>query len=702
MSKKENREFWDECMDKLDDKYVEESASLKSKPVFNPKILVGATAVAACLALNVGVIALINRSNNELPTSSGETPISDVTTTPITEDAITTTTPPVDDTSISTVTSEDVTEKVDISKVGFDTHYKFSYNSEGNNYYDLALTLVDSETDENITSMVVENPFVTDGDCVMPGDAYMPNICESIQNWQINCFLLTNNVDVYRILPVVIPGIKDGEVCNAVSLYMLTDKEIIRLNGEDIYTSNARLFMNEYDPGNIISFMNLSGGITNCFIDFEANTYTLRGVVNDMGDDYVVATNEILSKFEFDLTMQDYIDFCTYFGTNWADDTGVLEFDLLKRADVEFTFSFTNGRLFMIKHPEGEETLIDIYYIDKNNENLLYSYENIPENFDEINLYDYSNVYQRVFNKSDRSTAKFADDTSNIIGFNRCLVKNGLDPKKLYNIEVTDVNGNVWYTDELSSEEGLLPIRCAVLAENGHDSYILKMKNEAGEEKYISFDTMLNFPEGEHYVIDMPISISREYEKTEKYIATKVWIERMPVSMLIEEIMYRVCSDGSYYAHIAFGADQSQWLGSSEGFYYENGEYKLLCDDLGLSDSLINNDYLYLTYSDTDADNSTNISLRVYKKGEMIFDGKVLDDGHVNYSGLSKIGNYVVADKFDGAAIIKEENGRIFVAVFKDDVVKVNYSGNTFKLTYNGVEYTQDDVIPDELFVEYK
>lgn len=696
MSKKENKEFWDDCMDKLDDKYIEESASLKSKPVFNPKILVGATAVAACLALNVGVIALINRSNNELPTSSGETPISDVTTTPITDDTITTTTPPVDDLTTTTVTVEDVTDKIDISKVGFDTHYKFSYNSEGNNYYDLALTLVDSETDENITSMVVENPFVTDGNSVMPGDAYMPSVCESIQNWQIDCFLLTNNVDVYRILPVVIPGIKDGEVCNAVSLYMLIDEEIIRLNGEDIYTSNARLFINEDDPHNIISFMNLSGGITNCVIDFEANTYTLRGVMNDMGDDYVVATNEVLSKFEYDSTIQDYNDFSTYFETNWADDTGVLEFDLLKRADVEFAFSFTNGRLFMIKHPEGEETLIDIYYIDKNNENLLYVYENIPENFDEVSLYDYTEVYQRIYNQTQRTNTYIFDS---IVELSRWYPREVLDIQNLYNVKVDDTNGKVWSRGDISSEEGWLPMIATVYSNDGFDGALLKMTNDEGEEKHISFETMINFPEGEHCVIDMPLSESREHENTQLYLKEKLWVERMPESTLIENYEYFVCSDGSYYALVNFGADQAQWLDCSELFYFENGSYQLLSDDLGLTRTYIVDDELYVFYSTLGENDDYDLCLRIYKNKEVFFDATILERAHIYYSFPVFVDGYILITGYGGSAVIRENDG--WLEITKPDIL-ISVTDDSFTLTYNGVEYTTADEMPDEAFIQYK
>lgn len=699
-NKEQNKEFWDNCLDKLDDKHIEESASLKTKPVFNPKFLVGATAVAACLALNIALIGLLNRSNNSLPASSGENVSEAITTTtPITDDTVTTT-PPIDDTTTTTVTAPD---KVDLENAQFETEYRFTYNSDGNNYYDLALTLVENGTTiADTASVVVENPFVTDGDCVMPGEAYMPSICQGQKYWNVNsgCFLLTNSVEAYRIVPVVIPGIKDGVVCNAVSLYKLTDEEIIRLNGEDIYTSNARLFMNEDNPKNIISFINLSGGVTNCVIDFEANTYNLTGVINDMGDDYVIATDEILRENEFNCSLNDGDEYSEFFGSRWANDDEILEIDLLGRADVDFCFSKSNGYFFMLKHTEGDKTLYDIYYINNNNDDIMYAYTKLSEDFGEINLYDYNEVYQRTYNETERTNTFIYD---NIVEFSRGYPRSALDIKNLYNFEVTDINGNVWSRGDISAQAGWLPMIATVYSDGCFDGALLKMTNDAGEEKYISFETMTSFPEGEHYVIDMPLSVSREHENTSLYLNEKLKIEKMPVSALIENYEYFVCSDGSYYALVNFGADQAQWLECSEVFYYVNGEYKLLCDDMGLYDALVDNDLLYIVYTDPNAENPKNISLRVYQNGVIIFDGIIIDGGHVNYSILNNsAGDYVIVTHYAGTAIIKEENGRISIANIKADDIDVDFPENTFKFTYNGVGYTQDDVIPDELFVEYK
>ncbi len=389
------------------------------------------------------------------------------------------------------------------------------------------------------------------------------------------------------------------------------------------------------------------------------------------------------SRWEFDLYSDNfsYADPCSFY----EDDYGY--------------FMLAEGR---------------VWFISKDDMDHLYYFEDVQDG-DELSLSDFDGDYRRTEPLQGFYGGEGEMGWFGLLDLLYTKDGNGVGVDELFDMEITDQNGNVWVrTPNRSIDWGGIYEGYV----NGELVYFLKMqsKNFPDTFKYFSFN--FNLPKlrngnlvysDEHYSFNMGIFDTNELV-TDYATAAKAEAEGVGYGYFMVDTQFFTMDNGGYYAVRMMGNNGAQWLSNGEIFYnvrdFDGVEGYEKLNETNISDYHVNGNNFYRLYNRYDEEANTELWLMVYQSGRAVADFKIDDDGFVAMDAYMEInGNetkwlvigyydsereadtHILFNVTDPDAVLEPITGITDIVYHDDNTMTVLFEDGR-ELLYGGAEVT--------------
>ncbi len=319
-------------------------------------------------------------------------------------------------------------------------------------------------------------------------------------------------------------------------------------------------------------------------------------------------------------TGKEFAVFGKAFAGKWKNGSGTWDFDLY--SDY---FSYADPCSFY-EEDYGYFMLAEgrVWFISKDDMDHLYYFEDVQDG-DELSLSAYKGAYGRTEPLQGWYGGEGEMGWFGLLDFLYTEDDRGVSVDKLFDIEITDENGNVWVrTPDKDIDWGGIYEGNV----NGDTVYFLKMqsKNHPDVFQYFSFNfNIVKLRTGElsysdeHYSFNMDI-FDTEKLATDYAAAAKADAESMGHGYFVVDTEFFTMENGTYYAVRMMGNNQAQWLSNGEVFYNTRDfdgvqGYEKVCDT-GICDCAANGNYLYRLYNKYDEDGNTTLWLMAHDGSE--------------------------------------------------------------------------------------
>ena len=366
----------------------------------------------------------------------------------------------------------------------------------------------------------------------------------------------------------------------------------------------------------------------------------------DFTDDGVKVVENDLSDGTFTVdyskggTGKEFAVFGKAFAGKWGNGSGTLELDLysdLFSWSDPCSFYEEDYGYFMIA--EGR-----VWFIAKDELDRMFYFENVQDG-DELVFGEHKSVYGRTEPLQGWYGGNGEMGWFGLLDFLYTEDGNGVGVDELFDIEITDQNGNVWVrTPDKDIDWGGI-YRIPV---NGSMMTFLKMQSKDHPDVFQYFSFKFSTSNGElkftdeHYTFNMGVCDNKVLV-TDYATAQQAEAEDMEYGYFVVDTQFFDTESG-YYAVRMMGNNQAQWYANGELFYnsrdYDGVQGYEKLGEIGFSDFAVNGNHLYRLYNRYDDDGATTLWLMIYKGNNVIADFKVDDDGFTPVdAGVEVFGN---------------------------------------------------------------
>ncbi len=429
----------------------------------------------------------------------------------------------------------------------------FSYVKNGSRMFYPTLSVNDENTGILLAQSDIINPCInTRGDTLMFGDVLMKPL----------------NIEGGYAFAVLVPYPTKGETIYAPSFYGfdIINNEIIYIGGseffKDVYGSEIEID----SENNIISYTTSEGAVKSYRLDMvNFAAHEIASTESESGNVQVdFSKGEELANV--------YVLFNSFFG-EWCCGDEVMNLSLY--SDM---FSYSD-RCYFYEDNTGSFMLAEgrAWYIPSDDTHTMYYFEDIESG--SYSLDDADKMYELT-----AGMQGFYGGNGEMGWFGVLEMLNETrhtDVEALFNLEITDNNGNVWVrTSDTSIDWG-----GAYSAYIGREQvHFIKMqsKEDADKFRYVGLrllhcsDTaegLQYYSDGLSYVMDMSVADISALP-TDYSAEVKESSDSKEYGYFIVETHFYPMENGSYYAVRMMGNNQQQWLADGELFYNNGSGYK--------------------------------------------------------------------------------------------------------------------------------
>lgn len=426
------------------------------------------------------------------------------------------------------------------------------------------------------------------------------------------------------------PGPDAAGYCVSIYSYDKVNKEISLIGNGDFFPYCVNTIITSDDENNIIRVYETDAVLRSYRIDIRNNTVEL---IENGNDD---------STFEFDLnnggTGKEFAAFGTAFAGNWSSGSENMELnlysDMFSNSDRAWFYEDNSG-YFMTANSR-------LWFISKDDRNTMYYYEGLAGR-GTLAFDDADKVYTRSGELQGWYGGEGEMGWFGLLDFLYTEDGNGVGVDELFDIEITDQNGNVWvrtphwFNDWGGIYEGRV---------NGDTVHFLKMQSKEHPEtfQYFSFNFDLTAMRNgelkysdEHYSFNMGV-FDTEVLATDFSKSVKSEVESEDHGYFMLETEFFTLENGGYYAIRMMGNNHAQWLDSGELFYNARDfdgvqGYELLSAEVGYSSIAVNDNVMYRLYNHHEDNDNIPLWLAVYSGGDMLCDIHVSNEGFLRMGG---------------------------------------------------------------------
>ncbi len=407
--------------------------------------------------------------------------------------------------------------------------------------------------------------------------------------------------------------------------YDKINKEISLLGEDGLFRECMNADITTDRENNLVKILTPDHALEVYRIDLRNNTVELIESGNEDG------------TFEFDLnnggTGKEFEVFSTAFAGEWISGSEKMELDLysdmFSYSDHAWFYEDNSG-YFMMANSR-------LWFVPVDNRDAMYYYEGLAGS-GTLAFDDADKVYSRSGALEDFYGGEGEMGWFGLLNFLYTADDSGVTVDELFDMEITDENGNVWVRtpDRSIDWGGFYEGRV-----NGDTVYFLKMqsKNFPDTFKYFSFDfNLTELRNGNlvysdvHYSFNMGVFDTNELASD--YAAeAKADSDSIGYGCFIVDTNFYPLDNGGYYAVRMMGNNGAQWLSYGEVFYnsrdFDGVEgYEKVCET-NVCDCVVSGNYLYRLYNQFDEDGNNPLWLAMYDDAELISDIKVDDEGFV-------------------------------------------------------------------------
>ena len=517
---------------------------------------------------------------------------------------------------------------------GHDVTAGFSWAGNYENIVYPQVYVEDTNTRKVLAQTELVNPAMyTHGGGSFYGDMYP--IVQDVQ--------LKSGVAFAVMIPVSYnPGPDVAGYCVTFYSYDKINKQI-SLIGDGFFPYCVNAIITSDDENDIVRVYETDTVLRSYRIDVKNNTVELIESGNEDG------------TFEFDLnnggTGKEFEVFHTAFAGEWSSGTENMELDLysdmFSYSDHAWFYEDNSG-YFMMANSR-------LWFVPMDNRDAMYYYEGLAGSgtlaFDDAD---------KVYSRSGALEGFYGGEGEmGWFGLLDFLYDSGIAVDELFDMEITDENGNVWVrTPDRSIDWGGIYEGYV----NGELVYFLKMqsKNFPDTFKYFSFN--FNLPKlrngslvysDEHYSFNMGVFDINELA-TDYAAEAKADSDSIGYGCFIVDTNFYTLDNGGYYAVRMMGNSGAQWLSYGEVFYnsrdFDGAEgYEKVCET-NACDCVASGNYLYRLYNEYDEEFNTTLWLIVHDgtEGTAIMvdvDGFVPMDANMELHGNET--KWLVVDYYD-------------------------------------------------------
>ncbi len=344
------------------------------------------------------------------------------------------------------------------------------------------------------------------------------------------------------------------------------NREIVYIAGNEyLPASSVDVFTVDYENGTI-SYVTVDGAAVSYRLDLV--NFALYETESQPEYD-VIPVDE--SKGE---EVSDVI-FADFFG-DWSSDTDTVSFNLY--SDM---FGY-DERCYSYKDEAGSYLMSEgrLWFIPASDRSTMHYFEDMHgENFR-------SGRADRIYTRNGSPQGFYGGDGEmGWIGVLDMLYNAGrADVDKLFDLEVTDMSGNVWVRNPDTSIDWGGVYSAYIYDVNENLSYFIKMQSKSNPDKfaYVSFlfyggitDTGELRYADQHYSFDVSV-MDTKLLSTDFASQAKETAESEKYGMFVVEPHFYPMENGTYYAVRMMGNNQAQWLVDGELFYNDGSGYRLV------------------------------------------------------------------------------------------------------------------------------
>ena len=473
--------------------------------------------------------------------------------------------------------------------------------------------------------------------------------------------------------------------------YDRINKEISLLGEEGLFRECVNADITTDRENNLVKILTPDHALEVYHIDLRSNTVELVESGNENGTFTV--------DFSKGGTGRQSAAYGLAFGCEWTCGSEVLRLDL--ESDMfsysdPCSFYTDDSGFFMLA--EGR-----VWYVPRNDMDIMYYYEGVEDKAelafkDADKVYNHSGEIQGYYGEGEKGWF-------GLLSFLYTEDDRGVTVDELFNMEITDENGNVWVRtpDRSIDWGGFYQGRV-----NGDTVYFLKMqsKNHPDVFQYFSFNfNTVKMRAGELSYTDEHYSFSMDVFDTSKlatdYAAeAKADSDSIGFGVFMVETEFFTLDNGGYYAVRMMGNNGAQWLSYGEVFYnardFDGAEgYEKICET-NVCDCVTDGELFYRLYNRYDAEGNTELWFAMYDGTELIYDVKENDEGfvamdaHMELIGTEEkyilVSYYDTVNSVDRYALYETGLSPNYVPAARTDEVIYNSDGSvTLKVTGGAV-----------------
>ncbi len=406
--------------------------------------------------------------------------------------------------------------------------------------------------------------------------------------------------------------------------YDKINKEISLLGEDGLFRECMNADITTDRENNLVKILTPDHALEVYRIDLRSNTVELIESGNENGTFTV--------DFSKGGTGRQSAAYGLAFGCEWTCGSEVLmldlESDMFSYSDPCSFYTDDSG-FFMLA--EGR-----VWYVPRNDMYTMYYYEDVEDKAelafkDADKVYNHSGEFEGYYGEGEKGWF-------GLLSFLYTEDDRGVTVDELFDMEITDENGNVWVRtpDRAIDWGGFYQGRV-----NGDTVYFLKMqsKNHPDTFQYFSFDfNLTELRNGnlvyadEHYSFNMDVFDTSKLA-TDYATEAKADSDSIGHGIFMVDTEFFTLDNGGYYAVRMMGNNGAQWLSYGEVFYnardFDGAEgYEKICET-NACDCVTDGELFYRLYNRYDAEGNTELWFAMYDGTELIYDVKENDEGFV-------------------------------------------------------------------------